>query len=100
MECEQLSMFTMNVDPIVAICCMDDQPARASPVEPWMSAIIPSGEYAVRIVGHPLVLRRTPESRKDIQRGHEYYHYMIGGKLYAGIFVGSDARKKGGDLDG
>lgn len=90
MEYEQLSMFAMNVDPVIAICCMDGQPARASLVEPWMSAIIPSGEYAVQIAGHPLVLRRTSGSRKDIQRGHEYYHYMIGGKLYAGTFVGRD----------
>ena len=29
---EQLSMFTMNVDPITATCCMDGCPARASPV--------------------------------------------------------------------
>lgn len=34
---EQLSMFTMNVDPITATCCMDGCPARASPVEPWMA---------------------------------------------------------------
>lgn len=27
----------------------------------------------------------------DIQRGHEYYHYMIGGRLYAGTFVGRDS---------
>lgn len=88
---EQLSMFTMNVAPIVAICCMDDQPARASPVEPWMAALIPAGEYAVQVAGHPLVLRPMPGRQTDIQRGHEYYHYMIGGRLYAGTFVGRDS---------
>lgn len=85
---EQLSMFTMNVDPITATCCMDGCPARASPVEPWMAALIPAGEYVVQIAGHPLVLRPMPGRQADIQRGHEYYHYMIGGRLYAGTFVG------------
>lgn len=91
MECEQLSMFAMNADPITAICCMDDQLAKASPVEPWMAALIPAGEYVVQIAGHPLVLRPMPGRQADIQRGHEYYHYMIGGRLYAGTFVGRDS---------
>ena len=78
---EQLSMFTMNVDPITATCCMDGCPARASPVEPWMAALIPAGEYVVQVAGHPLVLRPMPGRQADIQRGHEYYHYMIGGLL-------------------
>lgn len=89
---EQLSMFTMNVDPVTATCCMDGCPARASPVEPWMAALIPTGEYVVQVAGHPLVLRPMPGRQADIQRGHEYYHYMIGGRLYAGTFVGRDAR--------
>lgn len=54
---EQLSMFTMNVEQVTATCCMDGCPARASPVEPWMAALIPAGEYVVQIAGHPLVLR-------------------------------------------
>ena len=87
---EQLFMFTMNVDPITATCCMDGCPARASPVEPWMAALIPAGEYVVQVAGHPLVLRPMPGRQADIQRGHEYYHYMIGGRLYAGTFVGRD----------
>ena len=63
---EQLSMFTMNVDPVTAICCMDGCPARASPVEPWMAALIPAGEYVVQIAGHPLVLRPMPGDRKSV----------------------------------
>ena len=88
---EQLSMFTMNVDSITATCCMDGCPARASPVEPWMAALIPAGEYVVQVAGHPLVLRPMPGRQADIQRGHEYYHYIIGGRLYAGTFVGRDS---------
>lgn len=45
---EQLSMFTMNVEQVTATCCMDGCPARASPVEPWMAALIPAGEYVVQ----------------------------------------------------
>ena len=75
---QQLSMFTMNVDPVTATCCMDGCPARANPVEPWMAALIPAGEYVVQVAGHPLVLRPMPGRQADIQRGHEYYHYMIG----------------------
>ena len=77
---EQLSMFTMNVEQVTATCCMDGCPARASPVEPWMAALIPAGEYVVQVAGHPLVLRPMPGRQADIQRGHEYYHYMIGGR--------------------
>ncbi len=32
-----------------------------------------------------------PGRQADIRRGHEYYHYMIGGRLYAGTFVGRDS---------
>ena len=88
---QQVSMFTMNVDPVTATCCMDGCPARANPVEPWMAALIPAGEYVVQVAGHPLVLRPMPGRQADIQRGHEYYHYMIGGRLYAGTFVGRDS---------
>ena len=76
---EQLSMFTMNVEQVTATCCMDGCPARASPVEPWMAELIPAGEYVVQVAGHPLVLRPMPGRQANIQRGHEYYHYMIGG---------------------
>lgn len=53
MEYEQLSMFAMNVEPVTVTCCMDGCPARASPVEPWMAALIPAGEYVVQVAGHP-----------------------------------------------
>ena len=76
---------------VTATCCMDGCPARASPVEPWMAALIPAGEYVVQIAGHPLVLRPMPGRQADIQRGHEYYHYMIDGRLYVGTFVGRDS---------
>lgn len=69
-----------------------DVRARATRVEPWMAALIPAGEYVVQVAGHPLVLRPMPGRQADIQCGHEYYHYMIGGRLYAGTIVGRNAR--------
>ena len=63
---EQLSMFTMTVEQVTATCCMDGCPARASPVEPWMAALIPAGEYVVQIAGHALVLRPMPGRQADI----------------------------------
>ena len=57
-----------------------------------MAELIPAGEYVVQVAGHPLVLRPMPGRQANIQRGHEYYHYMIGGRLYAGTFVGRNAR--------
>lgn len=66
-------------------------PGSGQPVEPWMAALIPAGEYVVQIAGRPLVLRPMPGRQADIQRGHEYYHYTIGGRLYAGTFVGRDS---------
>ena len=87
---EQLSMFTMSMEPATAICCFGRGLASALPVETWMSDLVPNGEYVINIAGHPLVLRPAEISQKAIPKGHEYYHYLIGSKLYAGIFVGRD----------
>ena len=57
-----------------------------------MADLVPNGEYVVHVAGHPLVLRPAGITQKAIPKGHEFYHYLIGDKLYAGIFVGRDAR--------
>lgn len=97
---EQLSMFTMSMEPTAAICCFGLGLASATPIETWMTDLVPNGEYVIYIAGHPLVLRPAGITQKAIPKGHEYYHYLIGGKLYAGIFVGSDALQKGSDSNG
>lgn len=91
---EQLSMFSILAPKkagVDAICCMDNERSVAIPAEQWMKEIIPAGEYTLSIAGHPLVLRPAKVSQKDIQEGHEFYHYLIGGRLYSGIFVGRDS---------
>lgn len=60
----------------------------AAPAESWMADLVPGGEYAISIAGHTLVLKPVPGTPAGIQRGHEYYHYTIGPRLYAGTFVG------------
>ena len=84
--CEQLSMFTMSIEPTTAICCFGRGLASATPIETWMADLVPNGEYVVHVAGYPLVLRPTEITQKAIPKGD---------KLYAGIFVG-----RGGDMDG
>nr|DAF40229.1 MAG TPA: hypothetical protein [Caudoviricetes sp.] len=90
MDVEQLSFFTMLAPalPAVAVCCMDGDRADAAPAESWMKRLVQGGEYMVRVAGHPLVLKPVPGTPDSIQSGHEYYHYTIGPRLYAGTFVG------------
>lgn len=88
-SCEQLSFFSMPLqDGRTAICCMDGDRADAAPAESWMKRLVQGGEYMVRVAGHPLVLKPVPGTPDSIQSGHEYYHYTIGPRLYAGTFVG------------
>lgn len=72
----------------VAVCCMDGNRADAAPAESWMQRLVQGGEYSVQVAGHPMVLKPVPGTPDSIQSGHEYYHYTIGPRLYAGTFVG------------
>lgn len=88
MEVEQLSFFSLPAQPAVAICCMDGTRADAAPAESWMRDLVQGAEYTVYVAGHPLVLKPVHGTPDSIQSGHEYYHYTIGPRLYAGTFVG------------
>ena len=72
-------MFAMNVEPVTVTCCMDGCPARASPVEPLMAALIPAENMWCRLLTSA-GSTSMPGRQADIQCGHEYYHYMIGGR--------------------
>lgn len=67
---EQLSMFTMSMEPTTAICCFGRGLASATPIETWMTDLVPNGEYVVHVAGHPLVLRPAGITRKAIPKGH------------------------------
>ena len=86
---EQMSLFCPNEE-AEAICCMDGGRTTASAPEGWMKRLVPTGEYVVMVGAHPLVLRPVPLRVEDIQEGHHYYHYLIGGQVFAGIFVGQE----------
>lgn len=89
---EQMSLFCPNEE-AEAICCMDGGRTTASAPEGWMKRLVPAGEYVVMVGVHPLVLRPVPLRAEDIQGGHHYYHYLIDGQVYAGIFVGEEVAK-------
>lgn len=87
---EQISLFDLLPEGTVARCSMDGRTAPAYWPEPWMKRLVPNGEYFVRVGDHPLVLKPTRMQEEDIPEGHQYYHYTIGGQVYAGVYVGEE----------
>lgn len=74
---------------VTAVSCMDGRETPTVRLEAWMTELVPNGEYAVDIGAPlPMVLRPVGGTARSVPKGHEFYHYMIGQKLYAGIFVG------------
>ena len=88
---EQLSLFQYDTPAEVeAICLFHGERATAKPLTDWMKRLVPEGEYVVMVGPYPLVLRPAHGRKEDVRVGHEFYHYIVDGRLYAGIFVGSD----------
>ena len=87
---EQISLFDLLPEDTMARCSMDGRTAPANRPEPWMKRLVPNGEYFVRVGDHPLVLKPTRIQEEDIPEGHQYYHYTIGGQVYAGVYVGEE----------
>ena len=92
---EQLSLFSplsCSEKPnssVTAVSCMNGKEVPTVRLEAWTTELVPNGEYAVDIGAPlPLVLPPVRETARSVPKGHEFYHYMIGQKLYAGIFVG------------
>ena len=92
---EQLSLFDLAPEGIVAECCFDGSTRPAQRPEPWMKRLVPKGEYIVMVGPYPLMLRPVPARAEDIEAGHRYYHYTIDGRVYSGIFLGRDTAKGG-----
>lgn len=92
---EQLSLFSLlscSEKPnssVTAASCMNRRKMPTVRLEAWMTELVPNGEYAIDIGAPlPMVLRPVNGTARSVPQGHEFYHYMIGQKLYAGIFVG------------
>lgn len=52
--------------------------------------LVPEGVYVVEVGKHPLVLRPVDAKPEDIRPEYRYFHYLICGKVYAGVFVGRE----------
>lgn len=92
---EQLSLFSpmsCSEKPNSSVTAVSYMNGRAAPtvrLEAWMTELVPNGEYTIDIGAQlPMVLRPVEGTMRSVSHGHEFYHYMIGRKLYAGIFVG------------
>lgn len=90
---QQLSLFTI-VRETTATSLLDRRTYTAREPEPWERDVIPEGEYAIDWPGSggiSLILRPVGTSREEIKPGHEFYHFDIGGQLYAGVFTARGA---------
>lgn len=87
---EQISLFDLHPEDTMARCSTGGRTAPANRPEPWMKRLVPNGEYFVRVGDHPLFLKSAPTKEEDISEGHRYYHYIIDGQVYAGVFVGAE----------
>lgn len=92
---EQLSLFSSSScsekqnSSVTAVSCMDGRETQTVRLEAWMTELVPNGEYAIDIGAPlPMILRPVEGTMQSVPQGHEFYHYMIRRKLYAGIFVG------------
>lgn len=86
---EQLSLFSLVLpDETTAICLMGRTESMARKPEAWMLGLVPDGEYVVDVGEHPLVLRPAGLQEDEVEPSHHYRHYLIGDRVYAGIFVG------------
>ena len=87
---EQISLFDLISGGDFAVSCFDGRKTLVEPVTDFMKKLVPDGKFFVWVGGHQLVLRESKAGRSSIQKGHEFYHYEVGGKIYSGIFVGRD----------
>lgn len=90
-EYRQLSLFDLVPgDQAGAINLMSGEMRPTLPMADWMERLVPGGEFLIMVGKYPCVLRRTDLRRVQVKQGHEFYHYDVGGAIYAGVFVGED----------
>lgn len=73
-----------------AISLFDNTTHSSEKPSEWMKQLVPDGEYVVMVGTHPLVMRKTKLTADEVPEGHQFYHYLIDGAVYAGIFVGKE----------
>lgn len=88
--CEQLSLFD-TVSGTVAVNLYDSRKYGVTEPTDLMKRLVPRATYAVVVGDHPQALVLTKLKPNQIPKGHEFYHYMIDGNVYAGTFVGKES---------
>lgn len=80
---DQLSLFDL---PLEASCVWAYSPMTAltEPLTETDRALVPDGVYAADLDGHRMVLRPVTK----VPPGHEYCHWLAGGRLFSVVFVG------------
>lgn len=84
----QLCLFDLVEVEDGAKSCFTGRTEKKEKLTELMKKLVPDGEFFIYVGKHPLVMRKTKLKREEIQKGHEFYHYMVGDAVYAGIFVG------------
>lgn len=84
---EQLSLFDA-VSGTAAVNLFDGRKYVVTEPTDLMKRMVPRATYAVVVGDHPQALVLTRLKPSQIPEGHEFYHYMIDGNVYAGTFVG------------
>lgn len=86
----QLTIFDLVEDRSKAVNMMDGRAVKTSAPEDWMKRLVPTGELVVMVGEHPLVLSPTGHTESEIRPELRYYHYLVAGVVYSGIFVGRE----------
>jgi len=86
---EQLSLFDA-VSGTAAVNLFDGRKYGAAEPNELMKRLVPHAAYAVMVGDHQQALVLTKLTPSQVPEGHEFYHYMIDGSVYAGTFVGKE----------
>ena len=98
LEYEQLCLFEMPCEikigptlgvPTLARNCFLGTVAPIRAINEYEAKLIPKGKYAIENKGPNEILYPVSIDEADIPIGHQFYHYIIDGDVYAGIYVGN-----------
>lgn len=102
-EFRQLSLFDGElIGHPAAVSLFDHSENQTKDLADWMVQLVPNGEFLIMVGKYPCVLQRTKLKPAEVSKGLEYCHYLVGGAVYSGTFVGTeldDAEDEGGELD-
>lgn len=88
MRMDQLSLFDVPTASATCLWEYDRDPRAVESPSSHMKRLVQDGKYVVYVGGRPLVLRLTGLKPEEVPEGHHFYHYLVGGRVYSGIFVG------------